>query len=257
MIGDPVSGRGARHVALPSVGESGQRAIEDATVLIVGVGGIGCAAASYLVSSGVGHLILNDFDTVDATNLGRQILFGPDDIGKLKAERAAAALRRINPDVRLTTVTERMDDKALTGAAALSDVVLDGTDNFQTRFRINDACVASNRVLVSGAAIRMEAQLCVFGPDYTVSPCYRCLYSEADESLEDCAGNGVLAPIPGVIGTLMATEALKALTGNKPAVGKLSLYDGSRGDWRSVSIRKRTSCESCAAPSDVVQFALK
>ena len=123
--------------------------------------------------------------------------------------------------------------------------MLDGSDNFATRFQVNDACVAASRCLVSGAAIRFEAQLAVFGPDYGESPCYRCLYSDADESLENCAGNGVLGPIPGMIGTMMATEALKVLTGNPSAAGRLSLYEGLSGDWRQVTIRKRPGCRGC------------
>lgn len=242
---DRLSGRAARHVALPQVGAEGQAAIAASTALIIGVGGIGCAAASYLASSGVGHLLLCDFDTVDATNLGRQILYGPGDVGELKAQRAAAALRRINPKVRITAIVERMDDKALAGAAAQSDLVLDGTDNFATRFQVNDACVASSRCLISGSAIRFEAQLAVFGPDFGTSPCYRCLYTEADESLENCAGNGVLASVPGMVGTMMATEALKTLTGNASEVGKLTLYEGLSGEWRQVRIKKRADCPVC------------
>ena len=243
---DDHTGRAARHISLPQIGPAGQQSVADSTALIIGLGGIGCAAASYLASSGIGHLVLNDFDTVDATNLGRQILYGPADIGELKAQRAAAALRRINPAVRLTVVTDRMDAKSLAGAAALSDVVLDGTDNFATRFQVNEACVSASRCLISGSAIRFEAQLAVFGPDFGTSPCYRCLYSEADESLEDCAGSGVLAPVPGMIGSMMATEALKTLTGNPAAVGRLALYEGLSGEWRRVTIRKQPDCPVCA-----------
>jgi len=242
---DPARDRAARHVALPQVGIDGQQAIEAGTALVVGLGGIGCATASYLASSGIGQLILCDFDTVDASNLGRQILYGPADIGELKAQRAAAALHRINPDVKLTMVTERMDDAKLAGTIAVSDVVLDATDNFATRFQINEACVASSCCLISGAAIRLEAQLAVFGPDFGTSPCYRCLYTAADESMEDCAGNGVLASVPGMIGTAMATEALKFLAGIEPVVGRLSLYEGLSGDWRQVQIPKRDDCPVC------------
>lgn len=243
---DPQSGRAARHVALRQVGAKGQQAIAASTGLIVGVGGIGCAAASYLASSGIGHLLLCDFDTVDATNLGRQILYGPADIGELKAERAASTLSKLNPDVRLTVITDRMDDEALAEATGLADVVLDGSDNFATRFQVNEACVAASRCLISGAAIRFEAQLAVFGPDFGASPCYRCLYTEADESLENCAGNGVLASVPGMVGTMMATEALKALTGNASDVGRLTLYEGLSGEWHQVNVKKRADCPVCA-----------
>jgi adenylyltransferase/sulfurtransferase len=237
------AGRSARHIALPQIGEEGQTRISSSTALVIGLGGIGCATASYLASSGVGHLILCDFDTVDATNLGRQILYGPADIGKLKANAAVSRLAVMNPDIRLTEITDRLSDDALTEAVSQSDIVLDGCDNFATRFQVSDACVANDRCLVSGSAIRFEGQIAVFGPDYSKSPCYRCLYQEADESLDNCAGNGVLAPVPGVIGTMMATEALKILAGaggNKPGI--LNLYDALSGQWQQVAIRKRAGC---------------
>lgn len=239
-------GRSARHIALPQIGEQGQQRIESSTALIIGLGGIGCATASYLASSGVGHLILCDFDTVDATNLGRQVLYGPADIGELKANRAVSRLAAMNPDVRLTGITERLSDDALAEAVRQSDIVLDGCDNFATRFQVNDACVANKRCLISGAAIRFEGQIAVFGPDYLKSPCYRCLYQEADESLDNCAGNGVLAPVPGVIGAMIATEALKfitGITGAKP--GQLNLYDALSGQWQQVTIKKRKACPAC------------
>ena len=237
--------RHARHIALAQVGEAGQQRISDASVLLIGVGGIGCAAASYLASSGVGHIILNDFDTVDETNLGRQVLFGPDDIGKSKATTAAARLSAFNPDVRISILDERQDAAALAKTVADVDVVLDGSDNFATRFLVNDACVSGDRCLVSGSAIRLEGQIAVFGPDYNVSPCYRCLYEDADESLENCAGNGVLAPVPGVIGTMMAVEALKHLAGITSPRGQLQLYDAGSGNFSSVTISKREACPSC------------
>ena len=239
-------GRAARHIALPQIGDEGQERIASSTALLIGLGGIGCATASYLASSGVGHLILCDFDTVDATNLGRQVLYAPADIGELKANRAVARLATMNPDIRLTGITDRLSDHALTEAVQQADIVLDGCDNFATRFQVNDACVKNNRCLVSGAAIRFEGQIAVFGPDYSISPCYRCLYQEADESLDNCAGNGVLAPVPGVIGTMMAVETLKILAGvfaSKP--NQLNLYDALSGEWRQVAIKKRTDCSAC------------
>ena len=239
-------GRAARHIALPQIGEDGQERIASSTALLIGLGGIGCATASYLASSGVGHLILCDFDTVDATNLGRQVLYGPADIGELKANRAVARLAMMNPDVRLTGITDRLSDDALTEAVQQADIVLDGCDNFATRFQVSDACIENNRCLISGAAIRFEGQIAVFGPDYSESPCYRCLYQEADESLDDCAGNGVLAPVPGVIGTMMAVEALKRLAQVEDTeAGKLSLYDALHDAWRQIAVKKRANCPSC------------
>lgn len=237
--------RHARHLALAQVGAAGQERISNATALLIGVGGIGCPAASYLAASGVGHLVLCDFDTVDVTNLGRQILYGPDDIGKAKAEVAAERLAAINPDIEITALDRRLDDESLAVHVGSADVVLDGSDNFATRFQVNDACVASDTCLISGAAIRLEGQVTEFGPDYSTSPCYRCLYKEADESLENCAGNGVLGPVPGTIGTLMAVEALKFLVGIESPRGVLRLFDATSGEFRAVAISKRNDCPVC------------
>jgi molybdopterin/thiamine biosynthesis adenylyltransferase len=238
--------RHARHFALPAIGEDGQARIAGSTALIIGLGGIGCATASYLACAGVGQLLLCDFDTVDETNLGRQTLYGPADVGQLKAVRAAARLAAMNPDVRLTEIPDRLSADALAEAVSQSDVVLDGCDNFPTRFQVNDAAVTGGKVLVSGAAIRMEGQLAVFGPDYGRQPCYRCLYQEADESLENCAGNGVLSPVPGVIGTMMAVEGLKAMAKLPLETGVLNLYDAATTEWRKLKIRKRRQCPACA-----------
>jgi adenylyltransferase/sulfurtransferase len=237
--------RYARQVALPQIGEDGQARIGASTALIIGLGGIGCATASYLACAGVGQLLLCDFDTVDETNLGRQTLYGPSDVGQLKAVRAASRLANMNPDVRLTEISDRLSDAALAEAVSLSDVVLDGCDNFATRFQVNDAVVRNGKALVSGAAIRLEGQLAVFGPDYGKTPCYRCLYQEADESLESCSGNGVLSPVPGVIGTMMAVEALKLLSGLDTETGTLNLYDAMSTEWRKLGIRKRKNCPAC------------
>ncbi len=239
------SSRDARHLALTQVGTEGQARIAAGSVLLIGAGGIGCAAGQYLVSSGIGRVTICDFDTVDATNLGRQVLYGPEDIGKSKVRVAGPRLAATNPEVDLTTIDSRLDDTQLAEVIANVDVVLDGSDNFATRFQVSDACVAAGCCLVSGAAIRLEGQLAVFGPDYATTPCYRCLYSEADESLENGAGNGVLAPVPGVIGTLMAVETLKHLVGLDVERGRLLLFDAGSGVFRSVTIPKRGDCQAC------------
>ena len=238
-------GRDARHLALEQVGAEGQARIAAGSALLIGAGGIGCAAGQYLVSSGVGRVVICDFDSIDATNLGRQVLYGPEDIGKSKVRVAGSRLAATNPDVDVAIIDSRMDDSQLADAIADVDIVLDGSDNFSTRFQVNVACVTASRRLVSGAAIRLEGQLAVFGPDYRKSPCYRCLYSEADESLENCAGHGVLAPVPGVIGTLMAVEALKTLAGMDVDTGVLRLYDGQSSDFQSIAIKKRSDCPTC------------
>jgi adenylyltransferase/sulfurtransferase len=237
--------RHARHHALPQVGKPGQQRIANATALLIGVGGIGCATASHLTASGVGKLVLCDFDTVDETNLGRQTLYGPADVGVHKADVAAARLRVINPDIDIVASNERLQGAALAEAVSAADVVLDATDNFSSRFQINDAAVAAGRCLISGAAIRFEGQVAEFGPDYADAPCYRCLYTEADESLENCAGNGVLGPVPGVIGSIMAVEALKFLAGIEWQRGTLRLYDAITGDVRKLRIDKRSDCQTC------------
>ena len=237
--------RDARHRALPQLGEQGQQRIAASTALVVGVGGLGCAAATYLASAGTGHLLLCDFDTVDATNLGRQTLFRPDDVGKPKAPVATRRLLQQNPGIRITAIGDRLSDAALAEAIGQVDIVLDGTDNFATRFQVSDACVAASVCLVSGAAIRFEGQHAVFGPDYDTSPCYRCLYSDADESFLDCAGNGVLASVPGVMGTMMASSALMRLAGIDTPTGVLTLFDAIGGGIRSVNISKRDGCGGC------------
>jgi len=237
--------RDARHLALEQVGILGQRRIADGTALLIGAGGIGCASAAYLASSGVGHIRIADFDTVDETNLGRQVLYTPEDVGQRKAEVAAAHLCKINPDIKVTAITNRLQGDALTKAVKSSDVVLDGCDNFATRFELNDVCVSSGRRLISGAAIRLEGQLAVFGPNFDNSPCYRCLYAEADESLDSCAGNGVLAPVPGVIGTMMAVEALKYFAGIASDTSVLRLYDATSTEFHTVRILKRDDCPAC------------
>ena len=243
------AGRDARHLALPQLGAAGQERIAAGTVLLIGVGGIGCAAATYLAASGVGRLILSDFDTVDATNLGRQVLYTTEDVGKPKVEVAAHRLRQLNAAVRVEQIAERLHGKALLDAVAAVDVVLDGSDNFATRFAVNDACVATGKRLISGAAIRLEGQLAVFGPDYAAGACYRCLYSEADESLESCAGNGVLSPVPGLIGSLMAVETLKTLAGLPVQTSRLLLYDASASAFSTLAIGTREHCPACETSS--------
>ena len=215
--------------------------------MLIGAGGIGCASATYLAASGVGHLIIADFDTIVITNLGRQVLYTPNDVGELKAEIAANRLRTMNPDIKLSAITQRLEGDALAEAVRTSDVVLDGCDNFATRFQVNDACVTAGRRLISGSAIRLEGQLAIFGPDFNITPCYRCLYAEADESLDSCAGNGVLSPVPAVIGAMMAVEALKYFAGidSKPSI--LRLYDAAATEFQSLKIQKRKDCPACAA----------
>ena len=237
--------RYARQVALADVGDKGQARLGAGSALIVGLGGLGCPAAQFLATSGIGRLVLNDFDRVDETNLPRQILYTAADVGKLKVEAAAARLHALNPSVAVRTVAERLDERALDDAVARVDVVLDGSDNFATRFAVNRACVARRKPLVSGAAVRLEGQIAVF-TNGTGTPCYSCLYDNEDEWLGDCQGNGVLAPVPGVIVTLMAAEALKLLLGWESALhGRLLIWDAKRGEWQSVALKQDPDCEVC------------
>ncbi len=241
--------REARHLALPALGEQGVASIASATVLVIGAGGTGCAAAASLGASGVGRLVISDFDAVDVTNLARQVFYHPGDVGRAKVDIAARRICDQNPAVDVVALNERLVGEALLARVREADIVLDCSDNFATRFAINDACVETGSTLVVGAAIRLEGQVAVFGPDFSESPCYRCLYSEADESLENCAGNGVLGPVPGVVGTLMAVEALKAISGVGTPTRGLLIYDAGSGDFRHLGISKRPNCPACGRGS--------
>ncbi|HEY3645263.1 MAG TPA: HesA/MoeB/ThiF family protein [Gammaproteobacteria bacterium] len=239
--------RYSRHLALPEFGAPAQQALAAATVLVVGLGGLGSPAALYLAAAGIGRLLLNDFDKVDLSNLQRQVLYRDSDVGKPKTQAAAAALKRINPGPVFEPLEGRLDEAALAQVIRRCDLVLDGSDNFGTRFAVNKACVAANKPLVSGAAIRYQGQLAVFDARDTASPCYACLYQEMGEELEDCQRNGVLAPLTGVIGSLMAVEALKLLSGvGRPVAGKLLRYDALTGETRHTTINKDPACPVCA-----------
>ncbi|HET6724635.1 MAG TPA: HesA/MoeB/ThiF family protein [Gammaproteobacteria bacterium] len=238
--------RYARHLSLPGFGAEQQARLQNARVLIVGLGGLGSPAAHYLAAAGVGTLVLNDFDRVDLTNLQRQSLYGETDVGMGKADAACARLTRVNSTVQLIPLSRRLQDDALAAEVSKADLVVDATDNFGSRFALNAACVAAKTPLISGAAIRYDGQLAVFDASIAGGPCYACLYSEADEGLEDCAGNGVFAPIVGVIGAAMAVEALKKLTGlgeTRPAT--LWRYAGLGGEWRSARIARDPECGIC------------
>ena len=242
-----MSKRYARQIVLADFGAEGQARFARARVLIVGLGGLGCPAALYLATSGIGRLVLNDFDRVDETNLPRQILYGPEDVGALKVEAAKKRLTALNPEIEVVCLPERLDGAALDAAIGGVDVVLDGTDNFAARFAVNRACVARRVPLVSGAAVRVEGQIAVF-PNRGDGPCYACLYNDKDEWLGDCQGNGVLSPVPGVIGTLMAEEAQKLVLGWESALhNRLLLWDAKRGDWQSVALKRDPECVVCGS----------
>lgn len=238
--------RYARHLALAGFGEPEQARLRSASALVIGAGGLGCPALLYLAAAGIGRIVVSDFDTVDETNLQRQVLFTEEDLGRPKAAAAAARLAALNPDTEVEPIDARLIGDALAGAVAAADVVLDCCDNFGTRFAVNAACVAAGRPLVSGAAIRYEGQLAVFRADRPGSPCYRCLWEEEAEGLENCRGNGIFGPVTGVIGSMMAVEALKIASGCAPSAdGRLMLYEAREATWRSLRLERDPACPVC------------
>jgi adenylyltransferase/sulfurtransferase len=240
--------RYARQLVLPEVDFDGQARLLEARVLIIGMGGLGSPAALYLAGAGVGELVVADHDRVDLTNLHRQVLHHTADVGRPKAESARDALLAVNPDIRVTPVSTRLEDEALAVQVAAVDLVLDCTDNFDSRFAINAACAAGGKPLVAGAAIRFEGQVTVFRLDQPDGPCYRCLYREAGNEAEHCAQVGVLPPVVGVIGAMQALEALKVLLGMDTGLaGRLLLFDGRRSEWHTVGLRQDPDCPVCRA----------
>ena len=238
--------RYSRQILLPQIGVEGQQQLLDARVLIVGAGGLGSAAALYLASAGVGHITIADDDEVDLSNLQRQILHQSKDIGRPKVDSAQDTLAELNPDIHITPVHTRVSDEQLEGLVRQADLVIDASDNFSTRFAINEACVANRTALVSGAAIRMEGQVSVYLPQRADSPCYRCLYKEAEEPDQTCTDNGVLAPIVGVIGSVQALEAIKVLLDlGEPLCGRLLIFDGLYHEWRSLKLNRDPACPVC------------
>jgi adenylyltransferase/sulfurtransferase len=240
--------RYSRQIMLPQVDVEGQQKLLGARALVIGLGGLGSPAALYLAAAGVGHLALNDFDTVDLSNLQRQIIHGTESLGTRKVESARQALRRINPEIRLDALDGTLEGASLESAVADSDVVLDCTDNFTTRFAINAACVKTRTPLVSGAVIRFEGQIAVFTPGVGDSPCYNCLYPDHGELEESCARNGVIAPLPGVIGAMQALEAIKLILGIGQSLrGRLLLLDALNMEWNRMSLKKNPACPTCAS----------
>ncbi len=238
--------RYGRHIALPQLGEAGQARLLAARVLIVGMGGLGSPAALYLAASGVGHLVISDFDRVELSNLQRQIAHSTADIGESKVSSAQQRLHGINPEVQITALDYALDDDELHAQIQAADLVLDCSDNFSTRFAINRACVATGTPLVSGAAIRFEGQVAVFMPGLAHSPCYQCLYKDLGDEGDSCARIGVFAPLVGVIGSLQAMEALKVLLGIGDSLcGRLLLLDGLHMEWRTLNLPRDPACPVC------------
>ena len=238
--------RYSRHILLPQMDVAGQEALLDATVLVIGLGGLGCPAAMYLASSGIGHLVLADADTVDLSNLQRQIAHGTGNIGMSKVASAAESIARLNDTVRVTKLDQRLEGDALDAAVKGADVILDCTDNFSTRFAINAAAVKYKVPLVSGAAIRLEGQVSVFDVRDAGNPCYQCLYQDGDDMQLSCSESGVMAPLVGIIGTLQALEAIKLITGiGSTLAGRLLFLDAQTMQFREMKLKKNPACPCC------------
>ncbi len=240
--------RYSRQLMMPDIEVAGQEKLLAASVAIVGLGGLGCPVALYLAAAGVGRLTLIDFDEVDMTNLQRQIAHRTEDVGRLKVASAADAIAAINPGTDVIQVTERLDEDNIDDMLNGIDVVVDGSDNFNTRFLVNDACVRRRIPLVSGAAIQLEGQLMVYDPADPDSPCYRCLYKTAGDEDMNCAEFGVAAPLVGVVGAMQAMETLKLIAGvGKSLAGFLLVFDARSAEWRKLKLPRNPDCAACGA----------
>jgi molybdopterin/thiamine biosynthesis adenylyltransferase len=244
--------RYSRHILLDALGVEGQERILGAHALVVGAGGLGSPAALYLASAGIGRLTLVDGDTVDFTNLQRQILHTAERVGQAKVDSGRTALAAINPEVRVEAVNARLDGEALERRVAVADVVLDCTDNFATRHAINRACVRHGKPLVSGAAIRFDGQVSVFDLRQPDAPCYHCLFPQGEDVEETrCAVMGVFAPLTGIVGSMQAAEALKIVAGiGQTLAWRLLLLDVLEMQWRTVKFSRDPACAVCGEGAD-------
>jgi molybdopterin-synthase adenylyltransferase len=246
--------RYSRHILLAEFGVEAQEKLRAASVLVIGAGGLGSPAALYLAAAGIGTLTLADGDAVDLTNLQRQILHTTRSVGTPKVESGQAALAQINPEVRVVPVPRRLAGEELERLVSSSDVVLDCSDNFETRHAVNRACVRHRTPLVSGAAVRFDGQVTVFDLRDRQSPCYNCLFPE-DTELEEmrCAVMGVFAPLTGIVGTIQAAEALKLIAGvGTTLAGRLLIIDALTMEWRSVKLARDPDCPVCATSAAAI-----
>lgn len=247
MLSDAELLRYSRQIMLPEFDIAAQEKLKAARVLIVGLGGIGSPVALYLAAAGVGELVLADYDTVDASNLQRQIVHREATIGWSKTQSATATLQALNAATKIRSLSAPLNGDNLPALLESVDIVVDGCDNFITRDAVNTACVALSKPLISAAAIGLSAQLAVFDSRQATSPCYRCLYPEADEAAATCSENGVLATVPGLVGVLAATEAIKVITSlGQPLVGKLWLWEAASATMRTLSVPRDPQCVVCA-----------
>ena len=243
--------RYSRHLLLDEIGIEGQERITQARVLLLGAGGLGSPAALYLAAAGVGTLVLADGDTVDLSNLQRQILHREAGIGRNKAASGKDALLALNPELAVVSIEERLDGERLQAEVAQATVVVDCCDNFATRHAVNRACVASRTPLVSGAAIRFTGQISVFDLRQADTPCYHCLFPDGEDAEElRCATTGIFAPLTGIIGSMQAAETLKLLAGcGTPLTGRLLRLNALTMQWRSSDYRRDPACPVCAMPA--------
>lgn len=238
--------RFSRQIMLPDVDVEGQDKICEGRVAVIGLGGLGSPAAMYLASAGVGQLTLVDDDQVEISNLQRQIIHTEEAISSMKVDSATTTIKRLNRNTQVEVLPRRLDQTELASLASKVDVVLDATDNFSTRYAINQACLQNETPLVSGAAIRMEGQISVFDSRQPESPCYQCLYQDGSDEALNCAENGVLAPMVGIIGTMQAMEVLKLLGEfGEPLVGRVLYIDGKRMEIRSLKLNRDPNCKAC------------
>lgn len=230
---------------LPQIDIDGQEKLLASRVLIFGMGGLGSPVAMYLAAAGVGHLVLVDDDDVELSNLQRQIAHTTADIGLSKVESAKQTIQNLNPEIKVTIFNKRLDEKELATEVLTADIAIDGTDNFTSRFALNEQCVKNKTPLISGAAIRMEGQVSVFNKTPN-SPCYRCLYKDEGELDATCSNNGVLSPVVGIIGSIQANEALKVLLNiGETLDGKLLMFDALQMEWRTLKLKKDAQCPVC------------
>ena len=238
--------RYSKQIMLPQIDIEGQQKINDSKMLIIGMGGLGSPTALYLAAAGVGHIVIADFDQVELSNLQRQIIHRTADIGDDKVNSAKTKLLELNPNIKVTIANEIMHSDNLVSLIKDVDIVLDGTDNFESRFEINKVCVESQKPLISAAVIRFEGQISVFKGYEVDQPCYQCLYSEEGNGRESCVENGVLAPVAGLVGTMQALQAIKVLLGiGEQLCGELLLIDGLDLSFRKVKIAKDPECPIC------------
>lgn len=245
-LSDPELLRYSRQIMLPELDIAGQEQLLNARVLVIGMGGLGSPAALYLAAAGVGTLVLADDDDVELSNLQRQVVHRTASIGEAKVASAARTLTELNPELQVETLARRLDAGELAAEAGRCDVVLDATDNFASRYAINEACWQAGTPLVSGAAIRWEGQVAVFDRRRDGAPCYRCLYREGDDQALNCADNGVAAPLVGIIGTCQALEAMKLLCGiGESLAGYVLYFDALHMDWRKLRLKRDPDCPTC------------